>query len=185
MHHPISPAAKRARDRAASEVLKRIQTDRSQASRQVAQMLVYIEDHLFEPINVTTLRQSCGIHDNTSSVRFHQETGQPPKSYISSRRLEIASRLLWETNLKIWQIGLLVGYSSIGVFSKAFLAWSGERPMASRRRQTGTTTAPQEILSSDLSKRALNGSLDSDEARDLIQTLHQLYPDAGDENHAE
>ena len=177
MPKPSVQAQQRARDRVAVEVMLRIRRDRRRATGRIAQMLGYIERHLFVPeANVTTMRRACGITDNAMAIRFHHEMGETPKHYITARRMETASRLLLETNLKIWQIGVLVGYSTIGVFSKAFYRCSGQRPQAFRtQRQTDPLPGP----GPDMCRKALAGELDEGEALEFLAYLTRLYPTAG------
>lgn len=167
------------RDRAAREALLCIRRDRERASERIRQLLSYLEEHLFDPgLNVQTLRRACGTLDNSIAVRFHQEIGATPKGYITARRMETATYLLGETDLKIWQIGVLLGYSSLGVFSKSFARWAGERPSRYRRRQErpGDLAEP---LDPGLCRNALAGQLEDPEAERLIRRLHELYPGVG------
>lgn len=98
-------------------------------------MLNYIEKHLFDPgLSVNQLKRGCGIRDNSEPIHFHIAVGDPPHAYIESRRLETACRLLEETDLKVSEIGEILGYSSIQVFSRAFRRFFGEPPTRYRKR---------------------------------------------------
>ena len=177
MSQPSIQAQKRARNRAAAEVMVRIRRDRRRATGRIAQMLAYIETHLFAPeVNVTTMRRACGITDNAMAIRFHHEMGETPKHYITARRMETASQLLLETNLKIWQIGVLVGYSTISVFSKAFSRWAGQRPQAFRTQRQPQPLPEPEL---DMCRKAVAGELDEGEATAFFAYLTRLYPTAG------
>ena len=106
---------------AAIESLERIRLDRARAPQRLKPLLAYIEDNLFDStLDVNQLKRSCGVRDNSVPIQFHSAVGRPPHGYIEDRRLETACRLLADTNLKIWQISELLGYSSIQVFSRAF-----------------------------------------------------------------
>ncbi len=122
-------------EEAASESIDRIQLDRRKAPQRLKPLLAYIEEHLFNPtLDVNQLKRSCGVRDNSVPIQFHSAVGRPPHGYIEDRRLETACRLLADTNLKIWQISELLGYSSIQVFSRAFSRWSGQRPTLFRKK---------------------------------------------------
>lgn len=166
------------RNQAATEVMNQIRRDRQQSSERIGRMLRYIEEHLFDPgLNVQTLRLACQMRDNSLAIRFHQEVQEPPKTYITARRMETGARLLCETDLRIWQIGYCLGYSSLGVFSKAFCRWSGERPLAYRKRHE--SDGNQALLASmELGKKALTGRLQTAEAALLLRRLLELYPEA-------
>ena len=167
--------------RLASEpALERIRQDREKASDRLRPLLQHLEGHLFAPeLNVNQLKLACGIRDNSIVILFHAEVGHTPKAYITGRRLETAARLLRDTSLKIWQISDLVGYSALGVFSKAFHRWSGLRPQhyrkEHRRRQSRSLPSPIEVFDNELLERALKGQLDLAEANRLINRLCELY----------
>lgn len=176
MRGQAAVTARRARDRAAVEVQQKIHQDRLQASERVAKLLTYLEEHLFDTgLNVDVMKRACGIRDNSIVVAFHRELGETPKLYITARRMEVAVRLLWGTELKVWQVGAVVGYSSLGVFSKAFYRWAGQRPVAFRKRRLDDTAAPS-LPAAELCRRAVAGQLEGTEARRLLFLLHQLYP---------
>lgn len=165
-------------DEAAAPTLERIRADCKRASsKRVRKMLQHIETHLFaQVLNVSTMKQACGIRDNSVVIHFHKQIGNSPKQYISERRGEVAARLLEETRLTVWKIGELVGYSNLGVFSKAFARWAGKRPMAYRKehqRKSGQETDRSNVLA-----RALAGRLTQTEAGALLRRLRELYPGA-------
>ena len=107
--------------------------------------------------------------------------------------MEVASRLLRDSELPVWKISDLLGFSSIQVFSRAFYRWAKERPSTFRRlhRRNGSEI-DEGLLESELSldsgsilpprltedfwRRALTGSLRDDEASELIRHLLELYP---------
>ncbi|MEM9554822.1 MAG: helix-turn-helix domain-containing protein [Acidobacteriota bacterium] len=175
---------------AATESLERIRRDQAGAPQRLKPLLAYIEENLFDPsLDVNQLKRNCGVRDNSVPIQFHSAVGRPPHGYIEDRRMETACRLLGESNLKIWQIAELLGYSSIQVFSRAFSRWSGQRPTAYRkkaRQRTETEAAPvlEESLTARTEKlrRALAGELAVEEANDLITQLRQMYPEPDSPN---
>ncbi|MEM9554679.1 MAG: AraC family transcriptional regulator [Acidobacteriota bacterium] len=166
---------------AASDTFDRIREDQEQVPSRLKPMLAYIEDHLFDPtLNVNRLKKACGIRDNSVAIHFHAAVGQPPHAYISHCRLETAARLLRDTELPVWKISDMLGFSSIQVFSRAFFRWSGQRPTAFRRKTREDGTSPNETHESQETeeywRRAMSGSLRDEEAANLIQRLLELYP---------
>jgi AraC-like DNA-binding protein/tetratricopeptide (TPR) repeat protein len=158
--------------------------DRAKAPQRLKPLLSYIEDHLFDPtLDVNQLKRSCGVRDNSVPIQFHSAVGRPPHGYIEDRRLETACRLLGKTDLKIWQISELLGYSSIQVFSRAFSRWSGQRPTLYRKKarrgeggQEPQTRAPGGFFDAVTLRRALAGELPNKEASQMLERLAQLYP---------
>ncbi len=163
---------------AASDALARIRKDRERASEKLKPLLEYLESHLFDPrLNVNQLKKACGVRDNSIAILFHSQVGHSPKVYISDRRMETAATLLRETDLRIWRIADMVGYSGLAVFSKAFNRWAGQRPGA-YRRQTREGGGPAEMPMSDRDLRlALAGALSVPQARALLERLHAIYGD--------
>ncbi len=170
---------------AASESLERIRLDRAKAPQRLKPLLAYIEEHLFDPtLDVNHLKRACGVRDNSVPIQFHSAVGRPPHGYIEDRRLETACRLLVSTDLKIWQISELLGYSSIQVFSRAFSRWSGQRPTLYRRKARKRAGAGQTfpglderlLFDPESLRRALAGELPAQDAGALIERLLRLYP---------
>lgn len=166
---------------AAAPALERIRRDRTDAPKRIQPLLEYLEQHLFDPsLNVNQLKAACGIRDNSIVIHFHSQIGQTPKAYISARRLETAARLLQGTDLRVWKISELVGYSGLGVFSKAFNRWAGQRPLSFRRRAKSSNRLadlPIQLPGSndDFLRQAIIGELEPGEVDRLIDHLRQLY----------
>ncbi len=177
-------------EEAARESKERIQLDRRKAPQRLKPLLAYIEENLFNPtLDVNQLKRSCGVRDNSVPIQFHSAVGRPPHGYIEDRRLETACRLLADTNLKIWQISELLGYSSIQVFSRAFSRWSGQRPTLFRKKarrgaapgsggsagRGGRKRYDRSVVATESLRKALDGELPLEEAKNLIDRLGELY----------
>ena len=119
---------------AAEAGLEQLRRDREKTKGSVQKMLEHLEGVLFEPsLSVQTWKRACEIRDNSVTIRFHKELGVPPRTYIERLRIEVGSRLLRDSTLYIWQIAELLGYSNLGIFSKAFGRCVGIRPRDYRR----------------------------------------------------
>ena len=59
--------------------------------------------------------------------------GLPPYAYLRTFRMERAAALLRETDLRVADIGLAVGYDSPSKFTAAFKAVIGQTPTVHRR----------------------------------------------------
>ncbi|HEX9737327.1 MAG TPA: AraC family transcriptional regulator [Thermoanaerobaculia bacterium] len=177
--------------------MERIRQDRRKAPTQIQPLLAYLETHLFDPdLDANQLKRACGVRDNSLPIYFHHAVSLPPYAYIEDCRLEIACRLLSASELKIWQIAQLLGYSTLQVFSRAFHRWSGLRPSVFRRRSrqdqaTSETLAgkpaPQKLDAADEAdslismstlRKAVSGGLDREEADTLARRMARLYPDS-------
>lgn len=172
---------------AAAETFERIREDHERVNDRLKPMLAHIESHLFDPkLNVNRLKKACGIRDNSVAIHFHSAVGQPPHAYISQCRLEISSRLLRDTDLPVWKISEMLGFSSIQVFSRAFNRWCGQRPTSYRKehRRSGNGAPPKKSSKDrfddpEIWSRAMAGQLRSEEAAGLMHRLLEIYPPGG------
>lgn len=172
---------------------QRIARDRRNAPPRIRKLLAYLEGHLFDPsLNATRLFRACDVRDNSMSTHFQRAVGFTPRCYIEDRRMETACKLLVQSELKVWQIASLLGFSDLQVFSTAFKRWAGARPARFRQRERqrhGKMTRPTRPASDTarhsaepadtnmLLEQALSGQLKDAAAADLIQHLQSLYPD--------
>ncbi len=169
------------RDAAASETLQRIRADHDRVSWKIKPLLKYIEQHLFDPdLNLNRLRRALDIRTNALMSVFRREVGLPPKAYIVDCRMEVATRLLRDTDLRVWQIGDLIGYSALPVFSQAFTGWSGLPPTKFRERSRSpeAQTCPDRWQTSSFLRKVLSGEAEEEEIDPLLCHLRTLYPDS-------
>lgn len=167
---------------AAAETVERIHQDQMTAPAKLRPLLSYIADHLFDKdLSVNRLKRECSIRDNSVAIHFHSSVGQPPHSYIANARMEVASRLLSSTDLPVWRISEMLGFSSIQVFSRAFYRSQKQRPI-NFRRSTRTFVANEseqktEPVSNcqELVDRAAAGFLSPAQANALLHRLVDLY----------
>lgn len=145
------------RENAAAETMLRMAEDRGKAGVRIQAMVKYLEEHLFDPeLDVQRLKRECGVTDHNIPSEFEKQLGRPPSRYIEDRRMETACRLLSHTELRIWEVGQLVGYSSVSSFSRAFSRWCGYRPSFWRRKHR-----PGEFMAEDRTHRTDLMSLDT------------------------
>ena len=75
--------------------------------------------------------------------RFAHFIGQPPMQYLASWRMQLASARLRDTDAKVIDVALEVGYENEAAFSRAFRRIVGASPAAWRReRRRGSSEAP-------------------------------------------
>lgn len=148
-------------------------------------MLGFIEENLFsESLTVADIKRSCSIANNAVALVFHRRLGKPPKAYIQEMRLSVAAKILIEyPQIKVWQVAELVGFSSVGVFSKAFERWSHMRPNAYRKQMwaldnTGVSESGLEPIALS---RVLQGDAEEAEVTRLLRILVKKYPQASRE----
>ena len=98
----------------------------------IQQAIVYMEDHLLEPINYEDVARQVHI----SGYEFHRAfsflTGMTPNGYLRSRRLSLAGKEVTESEARITDIALKYGYDTPESFSKAFSRFHGISPRQAR-----------------------------------------------------
>jgi AraC-like DNA-binding protein len=86
----------------------------------------------FEPLGVHDLANAAGLSRAHFSREFRRTFGEPPHSYLLTRRLERAAALLRNTDHSVAEICLSVGLQSIGSFTTSFKRMYGRSPTAYR-----------------------------------------------------
>ena len=165
-------------ERAAEPSRARVRRDLDRVGvPRIVSLLETLFERLYDPgLNVNTLKLACGVRDKSVITLFGSELGLYPRRYIEDLRLETAARLLRDSDVLVWRIAELVGYSSAGVFSQAFSRWIGEAPRHYREGHRGLEV-PASWERSPTLQRVLE-KLDSSKAEELLEQLRGLHPDA-------
>ncbi|MBS0386183.1 MAG: AraC family transcriptional regulator [Proteobacteria bacterium] len=79
------------------------------------------------------LADAVNLSRSTFAERFSTLIGYPPIRYLIAWRMQVAARMLRETNRSIAQIAFDVGYDSEAAFNRAFRREFGRPPSAWRR----------------------------------------------------
>ncbi len=86
------------------------------------------------PWTADELARAVGVSRSTFTERFTRLVGQPPITYLTHWRLQVAAIRLREVNASIAQTGHQVGYESEAAFNRAFKREFGVPPATWRRR---------------------------------------------------
>jgi len=100
----------------------------SDAAQKVAQSIIYMTEHLSEPLRVTALAALANISPAHFTVLFRQQTGCSPRDYLRLLRMHHACRLLQGTQLSVKEIAARLGYRDPFHFSRQFKAFQGRAP---------------------------------------------------------
>jgi AraC-like DNA-binding protein/PAS domain-containing protein len=95
----------------------------------------YIESHLEQKIGLEGLATMAGISTHHFARAFHQSVGIPPHSYLLSRRLERAERMLRETQLPLSEIAVATGFSDQSHLARHFRRRTGMSPGLARWKE--------------------------------------------------
>ena len=92
----------------------------------------FIEAHLDEKIGLEALAAIAGLSTHHFARAFHQSVGIPPHSYLLSRRLERAERMVRETQLPLSEIAAITGFSDQSHLARHFRRRTGMSPRLAR-----------------------------------------------------
>lgn len=85
---------------------------------------------------VEALGRAVGLSRSALVERFSALVGQPPMTYLTNWRIQLATQLLRDSHASVAAIGAKVGYASEAAFNRAFRRAVG-LPPATWRRQAG------------------------------------------------
>jgi AraC-like DNA-binding protein len=91
-----------------------------------------IDREFAHPLNVEDLARGAHMSAGHLSREFRRVYGEPPYSYLMTRRIERAMTLLRRGDLTVTEICFAVGFSSLGTFSTRFSELVGVSPSAYR-----------------------------------------------------
>lgn len=97
-------------------------------------ILMYINEHYTESINLEKLSKEFNISSYHISHKFQDVYGISPINYVIERRISSAKWMLVNTNDTLITIGEQVGYDNIHHFSKLFEKRTGYPPLEYRQR---------------------------------------------------
>lgn len=98
-----------------------------------------IDREYAKPLNVEALARGVGMSAGHLSRQFRRAYGEPPYSYLMTRRIERAMALLRRGDLSVTEICFTVGCSSLGTFSTRFTELVGVPPSVYRRQAKDAT----------------------------------------------
>lgn len=99
----------------------------------VGRALAVLHERPAEPWTLERLSDEVGLSRSSLHERFVHFIGQPPMQYLMRWRMQIASGMLRDTNAKVIEVALGVGYESEAAFSRAFKREVGAAPGTWRR----------------------------------------------------
>ncbi len=98
------------------------------------QMLAYIRSHYTEDINRNILAEQFHFSPEYIGKTFRKDMGVSLNDYINTLRVEKAKHLLKNTNTKVIDIALEVGFDTLPYFSSVFKKYTGVSPAEFRKQ---------------------------------------------------
>jgi transcriptional regulator GlxA family with amidase domain len=90
-----------------------------------------------EPLDLEALARAAHVSPRHFSRSFRRTFGETPYQYLLTRRLERARHLLRTTDLRVLEVCVAVGFTSVGSFTTTFRRHVGVSPTAYRRENAG------------------------------------------------
>lgn len=104
--------------------------------QRVAQAIIYMSEHLDEPLRVSALARLAALSSSHFGELFKHHTGCSPRDYLHLLRIHQACRLLRDSTLSIKEIAARIGYRDPFHFSRQFKAFEGVSPSEYREART-------------------------------------------------
>ena len=101
-------------------------------SRYIEKALKYIDDNYKKHISLMDVAKHIYLSHEYFSRLFKEEVGENFSTYLTIYRIKKAKELIKNTDMKISQIALEVGYSNAGYFSKNYKRYTGISPEEDR-----------------------------------------------------
>ena len=98
----------------------------------IGRVLALLHEKPEAPWTLERLSDDAAMSRSTLHERFVHFIGQPPMHYLAQWRMQVAASLLRNTQAKVLQVALGVGYESEAAFSRAFKRTVGVAPGAWR-----------------------------------------------------
>ncbi|MBO9399582.1 GlxA family transcriptional regulator [Shimia sp. R9_3] len=105
----------------------------SPAGRLVSRALGVMQEHLEAPLSIGQVAARAGATQKTLESRMRAELGAPPTAVYRRMRLNLARKLVAETDLSVAEIALRAGYQTPAAMTRAFKETFGTTPRALRQ----------------------------------------------------
>jgi two-component system, response regulator YesN len=106
-----------------------------------------IDEQMSDKATLREVARRFSFSPNYLSHIFKEETGERFSNYMVRKRLDKACELLRTTNLKIFEISDMLGYSTVTYFSRQFRNAYGMTPGDYRRQSESTPNRLEELSS--------------------------------------
>jgi AraC-like DNA-binding protein len=103
--------------------------------RFVGRALALMHENPAAAWSIDELSSQVGLSRSALHERFVELIAQPPMQYLAQWRMQLASRMLRESQASVLSIALKTGYESEAAFGRAFKRLVGMPPAAWRRKQ--------------------------------------------------
>ena len=99
----------------------------------IAEAKEYIRQHYDQNVSLNDISRQFYINPSYFSQLFKKKTGMTYQTYLTEYRIDRAAKLLEETDLRIYEVCQMVGYSDVNHFNQVFERIRGMKPNEYRR----------------------------------------------------
>ncbi len=115
-----------------------------------------IDREYARPLNVELLAREAHMSAGHFSRQFRTAYGEPPYSYLMTRRVERAMALLGRGDLTVTEVCFAVGCASLGTFSTRFAELVGMPPSVYRGQAAGVPVGMPPCLAKQVTRPIRN-----------------------------
>ncbi|TBL75313.1 response regulator transcription factor [Paenibacillus thalictri] len=94
----------------------------------------HIKQNYMKNLTVTGMAEYCSLSTSYFRHLFKLHTGHSFVHYLNILRIEKAKELLWEYDIKVYEVSEMVGYVSLPYFNRVFKSVVGESPNEYRKK---------------------------------------------------
>jgi AraC family transcriptional regulator, arabinose operon regulatory protein len=109
----------------------------SDGLQRVAQAIIFMSEHLDQPLRVAQLAALANLSTAHFTVLFKEQTGCSPRDYLHLLRIHRACQLLRGSTLPVKEVAARLGYQDQFHFSRQFKAFQGLSPTEYREGRKG------------------------------------------------
>ena len=113
-----------------SRDLKPLQAD------QISEAIVYIHEHIDEPIALEDAAASCGLSLSRFKSKFKEETGITPRAFINYIKITRSKQLLQE-GFSVTEVSDILSFDTPNYFATLFKKYTGKTPSQYRSGFSG------------------------------------------------
>ncbi len=102
--------------------------------KEIIDATTYMKKNCHKNLTLQEVSEHIGISPNYLSSLFKKQLKEGFVEYLTKLRIQKAKDLLFETNLKLYEIAIETGFSDEAYFSRTFKKYTGKSPIYFRRQ---------------------------------------------------
>lgn len=109
----------------------------------VERSIAYMQEHVNEPLQVSTLAAQANVSPSHFFALFKQLTGSPPMDYFTKLRMRRAGRMLDSSTARVKEVAAALGYDDPFYFSRVFKSVHNVPPSRYRDARLNFSNVPE------------------------------------------